>query len=219
MKLPVSRACAVPAAVVLTLGAMTAAKADPIINGTFETGDLTGWTTFITSNGGNGTLGTGFPLVVLFDTNNDGSTSLAAQFRVGKVNGNGGAKGGGIFQSVSLFAGSLWITADIAALGGSADNAAGGFFELLLDGVVEDSHDFGSILAGASEHSTLSYYIDLPADGTHEIRIRMTRGYTQSASTPTQYIDKMHNYRNYCPMLCHAAQASNSLLNRGMGLE
>lgn len=133
-------------ATALILGLGTAAQATPLINGDFEAGNLNGWTTFTTVNG---TLGTGFPNVVSFDTNNDSVATNSAQFRVGQVSFQSGVYGGGgIYQMVSLGAGSLSISADIAALGGPVvSNLSGGLFELLLDGVLLDSHDFGRILA------------------------------------------------------------------------
>lgn len=165
---------------------MGEAKANPLVNGDFETGDLTGWTTFTTTNG---TLGPGFPNVVPFDTNNDGINSLSAQFRVGQQSFIPGQfSGGGIFQNVNLFAGDLTIEANIASLAGSIGNASGGLFELLFDGVVLDSVNFGSISANQTKFDLLTNVSNIVA-GMHEIRFRVTRPFTQTSGTPKQYID------------------------------
>lgn len=158
-----------------------------LINGGFETGTLAGWTTFTTADG---TLGTGFPVVGMFDTDNDGVDSLAATFRVGDAASPLTAEGGGIFQNVGLLAGSLTITAAIAVLDDvGTGNAAGGLFELLFDGAVVDSHDFGSVVLGVPEFASLSVVIPVVTAGSHEVRFRMTREFLQSGETPLQYID------------------------------
>ncbi len=170
----------------LVLVMASASEAVSIQNGDFETGDLTGWTTFTTSNG---TLGTGFPQVVMFDTDNDGSSSLSAMFRVGEVVHNSTWQGGGIYQDVGLYAGSLTITADIAVLDDTVSgNYQGGLFELLFDGAMVDSHDFGYVALNQAEYHVLTTISAVTA-GTHEIRFRMRRPYTQSSVTPRQYID------------------------------
>jgi hypothetical protein len=160
-----------------------------LINGDFETGDLTGWTTFVTLHGG---LGSEPPAVVLFDTNGDGIASNAARFQVGQVSGNigGGApqEGGGVLQSFVTGAGELLISVDIAAEG--ASNASAGLFSLLFDHVVVDTHDFGDIgLSGGLtiERSTLSASTMVTA-GSHEMEILMTRG-AGIGGTPYQYLD------------------------------
>ncbi|WP_196519563.1 PEP-CTERM sorting domain-containing protein [Nostoc sp. WHI] len=180
-------------ALATNLVAFQQVSASPLINGDFETGDLTGWTTFTTPNG---TLGEGFPNVVSFDTDNDGISSNSAQFRVGKINFvNNEYEGGGIFQNVNLSAGDLTISADIASFGGEIfNNASGGKFELLFDNVVLDTYDFLGIDANVGEFSFLSSLSNITA-GLHEIRFLVTRPFlqgptpTQYDDTPTQYID------------------------------
>lgn len=164
------------------------AEAVSLINGDFETGDLTGWTTFTTTNG---TLGSGFPQVVLFDTANTGTPSNSAAFNVGSfIFGN--PAGGGILQNVNLFNGDLSVSADIAVL---ADfligNADGGLFELLLNGVVVDSHNFGFVATGITEFNVLADISGVTA-GSYEIAVRITRetGSTINA-TLIQYIDNV----------------------------
>ena len=117
-----------------------------MINGTFETDDTTGWTTFTAPGGTLG--GPAFPNVTAFDTNNDSVSTNAAQFLVGDG-------GGGIFQIVEIAGGDLTVSADIASDAPLADSE-GGLFELLFNGVVVDSHDFGAMNAGETKHDSLS---------------------------------------------------------------
>ncbi|MGD2181950.1 PEP-CTERM sorting domain-containing protein [Lusitaniella coriacea] len=164
------------------------AEAAGLVNGDFETGDLTGWTTFTTTNG---TVGTGFPKVRSFDTDNDGVASNSAAFRVGQVDfeeSGGTPRGGGIFQEVSLGDGDLNISVDIATLDTIGGNYGGGIFELLFDGIVVDNFDFGFVAANVPEFSELSY-IDNIIAGTYQVGIRITRPYTQNSYTPVQYVD------------------------------
>src|SRR5215469_6911480 len=97
----------------LLCASLTTASAGPIlVNGDFQTGDLTGWTTFTTSNGTNGA---GLPNVVSFDTTGSGA-SLAAHFNVGAVNVDGTEQGGGLDQSFNIAtAGTYPFFLDIAS--------------------------------------------------------------------------------------------------------
>jgi hypothetical protein len=156
-----------------------------LINGGFETGDLSGWTTFTTDNG---SLGAGGD-VVPFDTSGRG-VSPSAHFQVGEAvfNPFDPAGGGGIFQEVSLGTGTLNIAADIAAMTHAVGNLEGGLFELLFDGLVVDAHDMGAIGANSVERARLFASLTVTA-GPHEIRFLMTRPFGVNAITPHQYID------------------------------
>jgi hypothetical protein len=160
-----------------------------LINGNFETGDLTGWTTFNTSHGG--TFG---PQVGSFDTAGTATPSLSAEFEVGEtsggIGGGGLGQGAGILQDLILGAGQLTIFLNIAAQS-PGNNADGGTFELLLDGNVVASHAFGAIGFSQIDRSTLNYSGTVTA-GTHEIAIDMRRGYgTGQDNTPFQYLDNI----------------------------
>ena len=157
-----------------------------LINGGFETGDLTGWTTFTTPNGTIGGLGD----VVSFDVGGDGTELASVRFRTATVAYSATPEGGGVFQDVTLAEGTLAISAGIAsfALPGPSNNLYGGLFELLFDGVVVDSHDFGFILAGQTEHGLLSSSLSVSA-GSHEIRLQMKRPFAQNGTTPLQFVD------------------------------
>jgi hypothetical protein len=172
---------------VLGVFAIPAAAAPPtgLTNGDFQSGTLSGWTTFVT---GNGTIGT--PAVVSFDTTGSGASN-AAQFDVGQVTFRLGVyEGGGIYQSVSTTAGSFDVSADIA----SETNLPGinqscGNFELLVDNGVVASHDFGSCQGVV--RSTLSASSVPLSAGSHEIRIRITRPYTIIDLPVSEYVDNV----------------------------
>lgn len=167
-----------------------------LVNGDFETGGLSGWTVFTSANGTLG--GEGFPSVLNCDTKGNGAVTRCARFKVGQrlYKGPGAkAEGGGFYQTVSLGEGQVTVTAEIAASYSSERhlrNLSGGSFELLLDNKVVDSHDFGSISAGATERSTLSGTASILA-GMHEIRVRITRQGVIKAGTPTptQFVDNI----------------------------
>jgi hypothetical protein len=167
------------------------AAAATLTNGDFETGDLTGWTTFVTPNGTIGsTNGSSGPAgVALFDTTGSGA-SYAAHFSVGEIAGevgNGPSEGGGIYQNVTVAAGTYVLSADIATDGGF--NADCGLYELIVDGHLVASHDFGECLAAGPYRSTLDATVPL-SDGSHEIRILITRNYAPDF-TMTQYVDNV----------------------------
>ena len=187
MKRLLLRACLI--ASVLIVGVKTT-EAAPIVltNGDFQTGTLAGWTTFVTANGSLGPAP--HPDVVSFDVDGDTVAADTARFRVGQVVFTPLVhEGGGIFQSFVSGAGTLTLSADIASQDpDSSGNALGGLFSLLLDGVVVDTLDFGSISANTTERATLNAMVAVGA-GVHEIRILMTRPFIHSVTTPFQFID------------------------------
>ena len=90
-------------------------------------------------------------LAVFFDVL-QGTVSRAVQFVEGQDGTSGlGQEGGGIFQDVDLETGVLTMSADIGvgraagADGGGGFNGQAGIFQLLVDGVVVDTHDFGPL--------------------------------------------------------------------------
>ena len=163
-----------------------------MINGRFETGDLTGWTVF---NDTNGTAGGA--TVVLFDTAGTGTSSLCAQFQVGSnvgyVYGSLG-HGGGISQFVNLNAGQLNVAINIAASNSlSLKNGDAGTFILVLDGQSVVTNTFGSINGYQTIRSTMNYAIAV-AGGMHEIAVDMRRNYymgTGNSASPNQYLDNI----------------------------
>lgn len=162
-----------------------------LINRDFETGALTGWTTFTTSVG---TIGSGaVPGVVDFDTDGDSVATKSALLQVGQARIFGGTQeGGGIFQTFTTAGGTLSLSVDIAARNPvSASNFAGGVFTLLFDGTSLDTHDFGAIAGLTTERSTLSASGLTASAGVHEIRLLMTRPYLATSVTPFQYVDNV----------------------------
>jgi hypothetical protein len=164
-----------------------------LVNGNFATGDLTGWTLFNTPQGGSAIT----PQVVLFDTAGTGAPVNSAEFEVGQTSFpfgvNGNEEGAGIYQNVSLVSGQLNISLDIAASDtnpsvGATGNVDAGTFELILDGNVVASDDFGYISVSQTLRSTLSYSGAVTA-GTHEITIETLRkAETVGDDTPYQYL-------------------------------
>jgi hypothetical protein len=168
------------------------AHAASLVNGNFETGDLTGWTVFTTTNGTNGTNVLNFtslPTVTLFNTTGSGASN-SAQFEVGQVSGAGGAipAGGGITQNVTLASGNVNLAVDVAAFS-SGNNGSGGIFALLFDGATLNTFDTADISFNTTERSTLTASTTVSA-GLHSIGIQMTRPYgSGTGNTPYQYVD------------------------------
>jgi len=163
-----------------------------VTNGDFETGNLNGWTTFLTANG---VIHEG---ICLFDTDGDTVATQSACFNVGRDTITiGPSEGGGIFQSVVTPAGTVMIAADIAAHDqGTGPNVACGEFKLFFDNVEVDSHDFGScpsINPADVERSQLTATVNGVSAGSHEVKIQITRGFgtVGNTITPMQYVDNV----------------------------
>jgi hypothetical protein len=157
-----------------------ASGSGPLLNGDFESGDLSSWTTFTTTNG---VMIAG---VLPFDTNNDGAATFSAQFVVGQgtFEGFDVQRGGGIAQNVVLEEGDLSVSADIASeFAFSFCNGDGGTIQLLVDGVVEDAHSFGDICGPTTEYASLRAGLSITSGGSHEVRFLITRAATLSGVT------------------------------------
>ena len=160
--------------------------ATSVNNGDFETGNLSGWTTFTTSNG------VAVTYVTPFDTNGDNVATYSARFGVGQYvyQGDDYPEGGGIFQSVNLVKGDLSITADIASNHPySHCNLSGGEMQLIVDGVIADTHDFGVVCNYETKRSTLHANISIDTVGTHEIRFVALRA--AGLSGVVNYLDNV----------------------------
>ncbi|MGB0564230.1 MAG: PEP-CTERM sorting domain-containing protein [Spirulinaceae cyanobacterium] len=167
----------------------TPAQATVLVNGDFETGDLSGWTVFNTTNG---TIGQPFfptlvPEADIFATGGEQTMAVhvgQASFMPGQP------AGGGLFQTVNLAGGNFELVADIAALNDSF-NASGGLFSLLFDGQVIAEHNFSSVLANRLSQKTLRGTVFDVLPGEHEVRLQVQRPYQQNAQTPRQYVDNI----------------------------
>jgi hypothetical protein len=164
--------------------------ANLIQNGSFSTGDFTDWTVFSTANGSLGVRP--LPRITSFDVSGTGPT-IAAEFQVGQTapNPTGPPAGGGIKQAVTIpDAGVYRFSADIAALSLRV-NADAGNASVLVDGITEDTVNFGSILSNPPFmpllRDTLTFTTFLIA-GTHEIEILITRSLQNSMLSPDQFI-------------------------------
>ncbi len=158
------------ATMLLSVAALaTDVKASMLLNGDFQTGDLTGWTTYTTANG---TIGV--PSVTSFNTTGVGA-SLAATFNVGNIS-NPGNNGGGIFQAFNHTGGDLSVSIDVATVSGFG-NADAGEFSLFVSGTLVDFIDFSDISGGVTERGTLSGTITNLAAGNYEFRVLITRSF------------------------------------------
>lgn len=172
MKSWIRQAACAAAAVIASAGA----QANLVTNGDFDAGTLAGWTTYLTGNGD-------LPLstITSFDVTGAGS-SQAATLRAGVLVTNFPAAtpraGGGLSQQFSTAGGTVSFSADVAAFRSATVgfNADGGLFELVVDGIVLDAVDFGSISLGA-ERGALAATTVLTA-GLHELRLQLTRSFT-----------------------------------------
>lgn len=163
-----------------------------LVNGGFESGNFSGWTTYNDPNGKafGDPGGAGLPRVSLFDTTGNGE-SMAAHFNAARTGGAVVNQGGGIFQSVFLNSGELQIMLDVAVRSPS-NNAQGGLIQLLFDGIVVDQLDVGFIGVDQIIRDKFSATIPVLSAGSHEIRLSVQRRFGETSgteSTPSQYAD------------------------------
>lgn len=164
------------------------AHAAPVLlNGDFASGNLNGWTSYLSTNG---TIGT--PVAASADVLGNGASNPAARLNVGQATEGDTASGGGLSQTFTLgAAGQFQVHADIMSAGNTVfDNADGGLFSLIIDGTAVASHSFGEIAVGTPERATLSGLLTLTA-GAHTIRLEALRNYLTSENTPFQYFDNV----------------------------
>lgn len=160
-----------------------------IQNGDFETGDLSHWTSFTTSNG------VGLPAVAQYDVAGNGSPSFAAEFSAGQYNYNGGVnpEGGGLLQSFSLTQTTNLQLSILAAthcsvpVGGNND---GGRFEIILDGQVLSQWASGVMLPQQTKRDTLTYVAPNVSAGSHQLEIEVLRIFAQSIYIQ-EYVDNV----------------------------
>jgi hypothetical protein len=165
-----------------------------IYNGNFETGTLSGWTTFTTPNGS--LRPPGLPAVTQFDVRGSGAPSDAAQFQVGQVNHGLTQEGGGIYQTFNVSAGQYVISADFAAYDsdGTFGNVEAGVETVFVDSITVGTLDFGQIYPMQTERGIVQGTLVL-SGGTHQITIEFTRPYLNIpeglGTTPFEYVDNV----------------------------
>jgi hypothetical protein len=156
------------------------AQAQSLVNGSFASGNLAGWTVFTTSGGTNGIYG-GYPQVASFNVTGGGAQN-AALFNVG-------SGGGGITQDITFAKSETFsFSADFASTSVS-NNADGGTFDLLVDNNIVASDAVGFIGVGDTVRGSLSTSGGLSA-GQHVFGMEITRAYGSGGvdSTPSQYV-------------------------------
>lgn len=97
--------------------------------------------------------------------------------------------GGGLYQDITTTAGTLFLSADVAAHGAYYSNSEGGVFSVVLDGVSLGYWDAGYI----GSNKTLRREIDAVAivsAGIHQVEFLVTRPYVVS-DTPEQYLTNL----------------------------
>ena len=124
----------------LAIVAAQAGATNLIQNGSFQTGDFTGWTIGTTSNG---TWGSGLPVIT---TDYPFPDTNAAEGRVGEVRLHG-ARGrrATLTQAFQSSGGAAVISMDWAAQGKGNYDLEGGEFTTILNGVQIAQHDVGFI--------------------------------------------------------------------------
>ncbi len=181
-------------------GAALPASASNIVNnGDFQTGNLTGWSTFTYSavGGTSPTIGTqwGEGTVVSFDTTGSGASN-AAVFNVGQTAGACCSDaGGGIQQTFSVStAGNYSFYMDIASVNDASGQLNGdpGTFNILVDGqTLAKKVVFGFDNAFEVIRSSVQGTVGL-ATGSHVLQIEITRNaYAANTSTPLEYVDNV----------------------------
>ena len=169
-------------------------SAQVLITTDFESGTLSDWTVFSTSNG---TLGSkGFPTVALCDLGNPGSPSYCLQVQVGQLHfapAHDVQQGGGISLTTMTNAGLIQLSARVGATYHSPDykrNLNGGLFEWIVDDHVIADLNVGPMEDGGTVQHQFIGKAPVAA-GRHAIQLRVTRPFQSGAGkpAPVQFVD------------------------------
>jgi hypothetical protein len=165
----------------IAIAATQAGATNLIQNGSFQTGDFTGWTIGTTSNG---TWGPGYPDVVI---NYPLPDMNAAEGRVGEVNATGLEEGGTLTQTFQSSGGAAAISMTWAAQGDGNYDLEAGEFTMILNGVQIAQHDEGFI--GNKEVIVGQLFAGATLlNGSNTLEIEITRRYVSNDTTPLQFV-------------------------------
>jgi hypothetical protein len=154
------------------------AGAQSFNNPGFETGDFTGWSIALTSNGTTSTQS-----VVSYDIDGPGPlpTSLNAQFSVGRlISGNGGTEGVDLTQAMTLTSGVQYtFEFDWSAWRNTTtNNAEGGVFSVLVDGVLVSTVNAGSTSSTTPHYGHLTGQFTPTSTASYNVGARIARPFT-----------------------------------------
>lgn len=178
----------------LTLAGVGPVSAEVLTTTDFESGDLSGWTAFPTSNGTLG--GEGFPSVAVCDHAGLVSPSRCLRVQVGQLHYapvHDVQQGGGIERTTMTGGGILQLSARVGVTYDSPNkkrNLAGGLFEWVVDDQVVAGLDVGPIEEGAAVQQQFTGNVPVTA-GRHTIKLRMTRPFQSGTGqpAPVQFVD------------------------------
>ncbi len=174
----------------LMLAATTAANAQFPANAGFETGVFTPWT--VTNTAAGTSVSTG---IAMYDI--DGSSGLplsrAASFMVGRSAAVTTPQGVELSQVVDLLGGiDLRLTANWSVFPlVNVYNAAGGTFELLVDGQVIGQATAPVTVAGQATFGTVSGSFHPAVNSSHMLTVRITRN-IPAGEEVFQYVDNVY---------------------------
>ncbi len=167
---------------VLLVVAGPAAAGNLLSNGSFEDGNFNNWIQGTTPNG---SPGQGFPIVTTWPLGG----MNAAEYEVGEITFDGTYQGATLSQDFTTSGGTVNFGFMWAAMGdGVHQNGDGGDFVLLLDGVVLNSFDVGTIDPTQTINGTLTASTTV-SPGTHDFEIEILRPFlTGPGESPYQYV-------------------------------
>ncbi|GJL69035.1 MAG: hypothetical protein NPIRA06_16700 [Nitrospirales bacterium] len=169
-------------------------SAEVLMTTDFESGNLSGWTVFSTSNGTLG--GKGFPMVDLCHHGTPVSPSQCLQVQVGQLHYDPTGElhqGGGIGLTTMTNSGLMQLSAHVGVTYHSPDykrNLKGGLFEWVVDDQVIADLDVGPVDDGDTVQQLFSGKSPVAA-GRHTIQLRVTRPFQSGAGkpAPVQFVD------------------------------
>ena len=166
----------------LIVSAGLASAGNLLNNGSFQSGSFPPWVQGATPNG---TPGAGFPIITAWPLGG----MNAAEYEVGEVSFDGTLQGATLSETFSTTGGTLSMGFMWAAMGdGIHQNADGGYFALVLDGVTLASFDVGTINPTQLINGSLMA-TDPVSAGMHTFEIEILRPYLSNpGNTPYQYV-------------------------------